>query len=75
MTVGILIGLPLGFRFLAVYCDTFSTDSLKIYPDISFKSLVIVLIIVLICTIITTLLLSRKIKKIDMIEALKAVRQ
>lgn len=75
LITGMLIGIPAGFKFLSVYCNTFSTDSLKIYPDISGKSIIVVLLIVIICTLITTVMLSWKIRKIDMIEALKARRQ
>lgn len=68
---GTLVGIPFGYKFLAVYCATFSNDTMVFYPILKGLSLVITCVIVFICTAITTLLLSRRIKKIDMVQALK----
>ena len=68
---GTAAGLVLGFNFLNLYCATFSNDTLKIYPDLAGINLAIVCIIVIFCTIITTLLLALRIRKIDMVRALK----
>ena len=44
---------------------------MKIYPVLKKTGLALVCCIVFVCTAITTVLLSRKIKKIDMVQALK----
>ena len=69
--LGTLAGLPLGYWFLGIYCSTFSNDTLKIYPDILRSDLAFVCGTVFLCIIATTLLLSLKIRKIDMVRALK----
>ena len=71
LVMGTLLGLPLGSEFLEIYCATFSNDTIKIYSALKSISLVIVCLTVVICTVITTVLLSRRIKKIDMVQALK----
>lgn len=71
LVMGTLLGLPLGSKFLEIYCATFSNDTIKIYSALKSISLVIVCLTVVICTVITTVLLSRRIKKIDMVQALK----
>lgn len=71
LLVGSLLGLPLGFKFLGVYCATFSNDTMKYVSDISNISLAFVCSIVVFCTVVTTLLLSLRIRKIDMVQALK----
>ena len=69
--IGTLFGLPLGIKFLDIYCSTFSNDTLKIYPHITSPDLIAVCLTVSLCTIVTTLLLSLKIRRIDMVMALK----
>ncbi|MBR6018853.1 MAG: ABC transporter permease [Lachnospiraceae bacterium] len=69
--LGALAGLPLGFRFLKLYCSNFSNDTLKIYASITGADLARVCSIVFLCTLATTLLLSLRIRRIDMVEALK----
>ncbi len=71
LVFGTLIGIPFGFRFLDLYCSTFSNDTLRIYSVLNGSSLALVCGIVFVCTLITTVLLSRRIKKIDMVQALK----
>lgn len=71
LVFGALLGLPFGFKFLSVYCDTFSNDTIKIYPNIFGLNLLIVCTTITICSLIIILLLSMRIKKIDMIKALK----
>lgn len=71
LTFGTLLGIPFGLRFLKVYCATFSNATLKIYAELRGASLTLVCCIVFICTAVTTLLLSRRIRKIDMVQALK----
>ena len=71
LVIGTLAGIPSGLRFLELYCANFSNDTLKIYPVIKTTSLVIAFCIVAVCTVATIVLLSRRIRKIDMVQALK----
>ena len=71
LVFGAILGLPFGFKFLEVYCDTFSNDTIKIYPNILGVNLLIVCTTITICSLIIILLLSMRIRKIDMIKALK----
>ena len=71
LVMGTLLGIPLGTKFLEIYCATFSNDTIKIYSALKSISIVIVCLTVFICTAFTTILLSRRIKKIDMVQALK----
>ena len=68
---GSVAGLFLGFKFLELYCATFSNDTIKIYSYLTGKNLSLICCIVFFCTVITTFLLSLRIKKIDMVKALK----
>lgn len=71
--IGWIIGLPFGFWFLAKYVSTFSTYQIKYYPSISQLNLVIASIITIGCALTTTFLIGQRIKKLDMIEAIKGV--
>lgn len=71
LLIGSLLGIPLGFKFLGLYCDTFSNDTMKYTADISDVSFALLCGIVVFCTVVTTLLLSLRIRKIDMVQALK----
>ncbi len=71
LALGTLLGVPLGSKFLELYCATFSNDTIKIYSALRSLSLIVVCLTVFVCTAVTTVLLSRRIKKIDMVQALK----
>ena len=71
LLLGSIIGVPFGFEFLKLYCSTFSNDNFKIYSNISNVNFIIVCCIVFLCTIVTTFFLSLRVKKIDMVQALK----
>ena len=43
---GTLVGIPFGYKFLAVYCATFSNDTMVFYPILKGLSLVITCVIV-----------------------------
>lgn len=71
--IGFVIGIPAGFKFLEIYCNTFTTTSLVYYPSITVTSLVIVYTLTLVSSMTTTILLTRRIKKIDMVQATKGI--
>lgn len=73
LIIGIIIGIPLGYRFLEFYVGAISTNDFEYIPYISFISLIFSVLIVVICSYIVISIISRKVKNINMIEALKSV--
>lgn len=71
--IGWLVGIPAGWWFLGRYVDLFSTDRASYLPSISTVSLVIASMITIVFAMTATLLLTRRIKGIDMTGALKGV--
>lgn len=72
-TVGLAIGIPAGYWFLDQYIGIFSSEQAVYSPHISLLSLGIASAITVIAALSTTLLLSRRIRRIDMTAALKGV--
>ncbi|RAP54194.1 MAG: cell division protein FtsX [Methanosphaera sp. rholeuAM130] len=72
--VGFIIGVPLGYGVLRVMMDS-SGDTF--YYPVHYKPLTIIIsfVCVIALTVIVNLLLSRKIKQIDMVESLKKTRE
>jgi putative ABC transport system permease protein len=70
--IGTLFGIPSGFLLLS-YMMKFMGDSLDMLPYISVQSYVISVAGTIMISILVNLILSRKLKKIDMVSALKAV--
>lgn len=71
--VGWLIGIPAGIWFLGEYVNTFSTINLVYSPYINWITITVATVFVWVCSLSTTLLISRRIRKLDMVEALKGV--
>ncbi|SJZ68708.1 putative ABC transport system permease protein [Pilibacter termitis] len=71
--IGWLLGIPLGIWFLNEYVRTFSTPRLEYTSYVSGYNLLFSTLIVVIFSMSTTLLISRRIQKLDMVEALKGV--
>ena len=71
--LGWLLGIPLGYWFLGQYVGTFSSFRIVYYPDLQMSSFIIASCVVIGCALATTFLLSRRIRKIDMVEATKGV--
>ncbi|PXA82255.1 hypothetical protein DCC26_01055 [Auritidibacter sp. NML120779] len=71
--IGWLAGIPAGWWFLSQYVGLFSTDRASYLPSISTLSLVIASAITIVFGLTSTLLLTRRIKNIDMTSALKGV--
>lgn len=71
--VGWLIGIPAGIWFLGEYVNTFSTINLVYTPYVNWLTITVASIFVWICSLSTTLLISRRIRKLDMVQALKGV--
>ncbi|MCR3758493.1 ABC transporter permease [Clostridium felsineum] len=71
--IGWLISIPVGLHFLNMYVNTISDYSYDGIPKLTITSFVISTIITVGCSIIINLLIIRKVKKINMVEALKAL--
>ena len=71
--IGWLAGIPLGFWFTNQYLGAFSSHALVFYPHIELASVALASFVVIACSLTTTFLLSRRIKRIDMVEAIKGV--
>lgn len=71
--VGWLIGIPMGIWFLNTYVNTFSTIRLEYTSYVTPSNILLSSVIVIICSMSTTLFISRRINKLDMVQALKGV--
>lgn len=71
--IGWLIGIPTGIWFLGQYVNTFSTINLEYTRYFDWKTILIASLFVWICSLGTTIFISRRIKKIDMVQSLKGV--
>jgi putative ABC transport system permease protein len=71
--VGWLAGIPAGWWFLGRYVDLFSTDRASYQPSVSMASLITASAITIVFAMTATLLLTSRIKSIDMTNALKGV--
>ena len=69
--IGYLLGIPVGYYILKIMWES-SGDSFYILPSISITNLVLTAIITFALSILVNLMFSRKIKKLDMVESLKA---
>lgn len=72
-SIGWIIGIPLGIWFLRQYVATFSTIRIEYTAYVSWQVLLLASLLVWLTSLLTTVVISRRIKKIDMVEALKGV--
>lgn len=73
VAIGLIIGIPVGYKFLAMYVSTVSTSNFEYVAYISISNLLISCMIVVLCSYLTFFVVSRKVKKLDMIASLKSV--
>ncbi|MFC6355587.1 ABC transporter permease [Luethyella okanaganae] len=71
--LGVLVGVPAGYWFLGLYVGTFSTARLEYTAQISLISIGIATLIAVFFSMLTTILLGRRIKRVDMVSALKGI--
>ncbi|WP_099468384.1 ABC transporter permease [Konateibacter massiliensis] len=69
---GILIGMPIGYQFLAVLCSTLS-EAQDMVPVVSALSYAYSMLGTFLVSMLVNALLSGKVKTIDMVDALKGV--
>lgn len=72
-SIGWMIGIPMGIWFLRQYVATFSTIRIEYTAYVSWQVLLLASLLVWLTSLLTTAVISRRIKKIDMVEALKGV--
>lgn len=68
--LGILAGIPAGYGFICMFVPTMS-DDMDMLPMIQTKSYLISILGTFMVSLLVNQLLSDKVEKIDMIEALK----
>lgn len=71
--IGWILSLPAGVGFLNIFTAMSSTDSSDVFPYVSIMRVILATTIIFICISVISLIISSKVKKIDMIEALKSV--
>ena len=71
--IGWGLGIPLGNWFLDEYISTFSTIRLEYTSYLSIRTILLASAVVWISSLTTTMFISRRIQKLDMVEALKGV--
>ena len=70
---GIIVGLPLGFKFFEFIIKSAETDAMTYPSKLNLSSIIICILLTLIFTLVSNFMLRGKVKKIDMIESLKSV--
>ena len=71
--IGFILGIPVGYYVLRIMMDS-SGDTFYYPINYSIKTIILTFIIVVGLSVVVNLLLSRKIKNIDMVESLKKSR-
>ncbi|QSZ26564.1 ABC transporter permease [Aceticella autotrophica] len=71
--IGWLLGVPIGIQFLKIYVGSVTTDNFEYRPMITLLSFIIASCITIGTSMFVCMLISRKVKKLDMIESLKSV--
>ncbi|HOV40390.1 MAG TPA: ABC transporter permease, partial [Oscillospiraceae bacterium] len=71
--IGLILGIPCGFQFLKIYVNVVSTSTIKYFAYLNIASFVIALGITIGCSLAVCYLVSKKVKSIDMVEALKSI--
>lgn len=72
IVIGWLLGIPAGLLFLKAYVGAVTTDTFEYTPIISSTKLLLSTCIAVGTSIIVGVLVSRKVKKLDMVESLKS---
>lgn len=71
--IGWMIGIPAGIWFLGKYVATFTTLNIEYVSYVNWFTLGLASVFVWLCSMSTTLFLNRRIRKINMVQALKGV--
>lgn len=71
--LGLIVGFFAGYWFLDLYVGTFSTPRLEYNAQITPTSIAIAMLIAVFFSTLTTVLLGRRVRRIDMVTALKGI--
>ncbi|MDR2736688.1 MAG: ABC transporter permease [Gracilibacteraceae bacterium] len=71
--VGLILGIPIGYRFLGFYTSLVSTPMIEFTPHLKPQNLVISLLIVILCSYSVTSFVAKKTETLDMVSTLKSV--
>ena len=71
-SIGWLIGIPVAYKFVEVYMQMLSNDTLVCLSKVNNSSFLISSAIILLCSFGVNIILSTKLRTISMVEALKA---
>lgn len=71
--VGWLLGVPVGFLFLKFYVGAVTTDTFEYTPFLTVFYFIIATAITVGCSFAVNLIISKKVRKLDMVSALKSV--
>ena len=71
--IGLLLGIPAGYWFLTVYVTMFDTPDVAYYAHITWVSVTLAVVITALSALSTTIFLRRRVRSINMVEALKGV--
>ena len=70
--IGIVVGIPMGIALNTFVIKTAEVGGMMFGREIYFSSYVISIIITILFTVVVNLIMRRSIKKIDMVESMKA---
>ena len=73
LLIGFVIGIPLSRQFLKLYIRVVSMESMEWTPIITKDHFLIVIFCVIGFSVLVNLVVSKRIRRIDMVEALKSV--
>ncbi|SHH72609.1 putative ABC transport system permease protein [Clostridium collagenovorans DSM 3089] len=73
MVIELVLGIPVGNVFLNMYVKVASTSNFQYKAHLTMASLIISLGVTIGCSLIINMIVCRKVRKIDMVEALKSV--
>ncbi len=71
--IGWIIGIPIGINFLHLYVRTVTLDNYSWVPHVSAFNMIVASLVIIGISFGVSMILSRKVRKISMVEALKSV--
>lgn len=71
--IGILVAIPLGFKFLQIYVNVVSVETFEWIFRLEKESFMLALIVTVVCSLGINVIVAKKINKINMVDSLKSV--
>lgn len=72
VVVGLIAGIPVGYWFLRKYIGIIQFKSFEWVPTLTKGSLIGAVVLIILVSLLVDLILAHKVKKVDMVEALKS---